>query len=196
MSNHIKVVCRQVLLRSVCCSARNAETLHARGVVVSLLRFRPPNALEMREGGEPIVQIDDDQTTVQLKGQEALKGADSQGFTFDRVFEMNTKQEEVFEYGVRGIVDGEATHAVVVRPSECALTRAVRRYQRLQWNRVCLWTDRFGTSSCLPTRWDPRSHALTGENVHHDGVSHQRPDGAKHGLTFVPDREPTSMIHT
>lgn len=42
-----------------------------------------------------------------MKGQESMKGPDSQGFTFDRAFQMDTKQEEVFEYGVRGIVDGE-----------------------------------------------------------------------------------------
>ncbi|GAA95055.1 uncharacterized protein L969DRAFT_104727 [Mixia osmundae IAM 14324] len=78
MSNNIKVVCR----------------------------FRPPNALELREaGGEPIVSIDPEGTTVKLKSQDALRGPDANGFTFDRAFEMDTKQEEVFEYGVRGIVD-------------------------------------------------------------------------------------------
>ncbi|GAA5965702.1 hypothetical protein JCM21900_001566 [Sporobolomyces salmonicolor] len=69
-------------------------------------RFRPPNALELREtGGESIVQIDEDGTTVKLKGQDSMKGPDAAGFTFDRVFQMDTKQEEVFEYGVKGIVD-------------------------------------------------------------------------------------------
>ncbi|GAA5832586.1 hypothetical protein JCM3766R1_004253 [Sporobolomyces carnicolor] len=69
-------------------------------------RFRPPNALELREtGGESIVQIDEEGTNVKLRSQEAMKGPDATGFTFDRVFQMDTKQEEVFEYGVRGIVD-------------------------------------------------------------------------------------------
>ncbi|GAA5910435.1 uncharacterized protein JCM6883_003008 [Sporobolomyces salmoneus] len=78
MSNNIKVVCR----------------------------FRPPNALELREtGGESIVQIDTEGTNVKLRSQEGMKGPDAQGFTFDRVFQMDTRQEEVFEYGVRGIVD-------------------------------------------------------------------------------------------
>ncbi|KAK4057209.1 hypothetical protein OIO90_001704 [Microbotryomycetes sp. JL221] len=78
MSNNIKVVCR----------------------------FRPPNALELREtGGESIVQIDPDGTNVKLKSQELMKGPDAQGFTYDRVFQMDTKQVEVFEFGIKGIVD-------------------------------------------------------------------------------------------
>ncbi|GAA5981651.1 hypothetical protein JCM11641_003933 [Rhodosporidiobolus odoratus] len=69
-------------------------------------RFRPPNAREVAEGGgESIVRIDDEGTNVKLSGQEGMKGPDAQGFTFDRVFQMETKQEEVFEYGVKGIVD-------------------------------------------------------------------------------------------
>ncbi|GAA6008802.1 hypothetical protein JCM10207_001729 [Rhodosporidiobolus poonsookiae] len=69
-------------------------------------RFRPPNQLELREsGGESIVQIDEEGTTVKLRMQEGMKGADANGFAFDRVFQMQTRQEEVFEYGVRGIVD-------------------------------------------------------------------------------------------
>ena len=71
-------------------------------------RFRPPNALELREtGGETIVNISDDQATVKMLGEAGLKGGEAQGFTFDRAFNLETKQEEVFEYGVRGIVDGE-----------------------------------------------------------------------------------------
>ncbi|KAL8280862.1 hypothetical protein RQP46_006866 [Phenoliferia psychrophenolica] len=78
MSNNIKVVCR----------------------------FRPPNALELREtGGESIVQIDEAGTTVKMKGQESMKGPDAQGFTFDRAFQMDTKQAEVYTYGISGIVD-------------------------------------------------------------------------------------------
>ncbi|BGP55956.1 hypothetical protein JCM8202_005098 [Rhodotorula sphaerocarpa] len=68
-------------------------------------RFRPPNALELREsGGESIVQIDEDGTNVKLRSQEAMKGPEAHGFTFDRVFQMETKQQEVFEFGVKDIV--------------------------------------------------------------------------------------------
>lgn len=35
-----------------------------------------------------------------------MKGAEAGGFTFDRVFGMDTRQVAVFEYGVKGIVDG------------------------------------------------------------------------------------------
>lgn len=69
-------------------------------------RFRPPNALELKEAGnEPIVIINDEGNSVKLKSQEGMKGPDAAGFTFDRVFPMDTKQVEVFEYGVKGIVE-------------------------------------------------------------------------------------------
>ncbi|GAA5837885.1 hypothetical protein JCM11251_004689 [Rhodosporidiobolus azoricus] len=69
-------------------------------------RFRPPNKLELAQaGGQSIVNIDEEGTTVKLSSQEGMKGPDAQGFTFDRVFQMETKQEEVFEYGIKGIVD-------------------------------------------------------------------------------------------
>ncbi|KAG0145426.1 hypothetical protein CROQUDRAFT_658744 [Cronartium quercuum f. sp. fusiforme G11] len=69
-------------------------------------RFRPPNALELKEAGnEPIVIINDEGNSVKLKSQEGMKGPDAAGFTFDRVFPMGTRQVEVFEYGVKGIVE-------------------------------------------------------------------------------------------
>ncbi|GJN91019.1 hypothetical protein Rhopal_004033-T1 [Rhodotorula paludigena] len=80
-------------------------------------RFRPPNALELREtGGESIVQIDEEGTNVKLRTQEGMKGPDAQGFTFDRVFQMDTKQEEVFEFGVKGIVDGSGKSHTMMGP--------------------------------------------------------------------------------
>ncbi|SCV69779.1 BQ2448_1173 [Microbotryum intermedium] len=88
MSNNIKVVCRRAL---------------GSGATRLVVSFRPPNALELREtGGESIVAIDEEGTNVKIKG---LTGADAQGFTFDRAFQMDTKQVEVFEYGVKSIVD-------------------------------------------------------------------------------------------
>ncbi|KAL7009238.1 hypothetical protein EMMF5_001436 [Cystobasidiomycetes sp. EMM_F5] len=64
--------------------------------------FRPPNSLELDRGGSIIADIDDTQTNVQLKG--ALADASPGGFNYDRVFGMQSSQEEIFEYGVRGIV--------------------------------------------------------------------------------------------
>ncbi|KZT59011.1 kinesin-domain-containing protein [Calocera cornea HHB12733] len=76
MSNNIKVVCR----------------------------FRPQNSLEIKEGGEVVVGFDDSQATVSLRSTGGLSGPEKDGFTFDRVFPMGTKQHEVFDYGVKGIV--------------------------------------------------------------------------------------------
>ncbi|KAI5475516.1 kinesin family member 5 [Pseudohyphozyma bogoriensis] len=77
---------------------------HGSNNIKVVCRFRPPNALELREtGGESIVSIDEEGTTVKMKGATGLEAAN--GFTFDRAFQMDSRQEEVFEFGVRGIVD-------------------------------------------------------------------------------------------
>ena len=63
--------------------------------------FRPPNAIEQREGGEIVVAFDDNLQTVQLRSAQLASGPEKDGFTFDRVFPMGTKQHEVFDYGVK-----------------------------------------------------------------------------------------------
>jgi kinesin family protein 5 len=45
------------------------------------------------------VAFDENLQNVKLKSAGV---ADKDGFTFDRVFPMETKQHEVFEYGVQG----------------------------------------------------------------------------------------------
>ena len=65
-------------------------------------RFRPPNALELREGGEIVVSFDNNLQTVNLKSAQLSTGPEKDGFTYDRVFPMGTKQNEVFDYGVKG----------------------------------------------------------------------------------------------
>lgn len=67
-------------------------------------RFRPPNAIELREGGEIVVSFDDNLQSVQMKSAQLATGPERDGFTFDRVFPMGTKQQEVFDYGVKDIV--------------------------------------------------------------------------------------------
>ncbi|EJD52984.1 kinesin heavy chain [Auricularia subglabra TFB-10046 SS5] len=67
-------------------------------------RFRPPNSLELREGGDIVVSFDENLKTVQLKNAQLTTGPEKDGFTFDRVFPMGTKQLEIFEYGVKDIV--------------------------------------------------------------------------------------------
>ncbi|KAH9001249.1 kinesin heavy chain [Lactarius akahatsu] len=69
-----------------------------------ICRFRPPNALEIREGSEVIVSFDDNLQTVQLRSAQVSSGPEKDGFTFDRVFPVGTKQDEVFDYGVKEIV--------------------------------------------------------------------------------------------
>lgn len=65
-------------------------------------RFRPQNSIELREGGEIVVAFDDSLRTVKLKSTQLATGPEKDGFTFDRVFSMGTKQHEVFDYGVKG----------------------------------------------------------------------------------------------
>ncbi|KAH8106973.1 kinesin heavy chain [Cristinia sonorae] len=67
-------------------------------------RFRPPNSVEQREGGEIIVSFDDSMRTVQMRSTQTTSGPEKDGFTFDRVFPPGTKQQEVFDYGVKDIV--------------------------------------------------------------------------------------------
>ncbi|KAI9468504.1 MAG: kinesin heavy chain [Benjaminiella poitrasii] len=62
-------------------------------------RFRPQNKLEIKEGGVPIIGVSEDGTGVSIKGK------DTNSFSFDKVFGSNTRQQEVFEYSIKSIVD-------------------------------------------------------------------------------------------
>ncbi|KAJ3516625.1 hypothetical protein NLJ89_g1002 [Agrocybe chaxingu] len=64
-------------------------------------RFRPVNAIEQREGGDIVVSFDDNLQTVGVRSAQTMSGPEKDGFTFDRVFAMGTKQHEVFDYGVK-----------------------------------------------------------------------------------------------
>ena len=71
--------------------------------IVSLQhRFRPPNAIEQREGGDIVVSFDENLQTVNVRSAQLSTGPEKDGFTYDRVFPMGTKQHEIFEYGVKG----------------------------------------------------------------------------------------------
>lgn len=77
------------------------------GNVKVVSRFRPPNALELREGGDIVVEFDgelgaNDHNSVKVKGATSEAG----GFVFDKVFDMQTRQQDVFEYGIKETVDG------------------------------------------------------------------------------------------
>ena len=92
-STNIKVVCRFVFSCRFICTL--SSLLHCYG------SFRPTNALEAREGGEIVVAFDDDLQCVQLRSATLGSGPEKDGFTFDRVFPMQAKQMEVFDYGVK-----------------------------------------------------------------------------------------------
>ncbi|KAF2642735.1 kinesin-domain-containing protein [Massarina eburnea CBS 473.64] len=62
-------------------------------------RFRPQNKIEIASGGEPIVEFKEDDTCT-IQSKEA-----SGSFTFDRVFDMNSRQNDVFDYSIRPTVD-------------------------------------------------------------------------------------------
>ncbi|PHH65319.1 hypothetical protein CDD81_2731 [Ophiocordyceps australis] len=62
-------------------------------------RFRPQNRIELDSGGKPIVTFNsEDSCTVDSK--------EAQGsFTFDRVFDMSCKQQDIFDFSIRSTVD-------------------------------------------------------------------------------------------
>ncbi|EKG15758.1 hypothetical protein MPH_07193 [Macrophomina phaseolina MS6] len=62
-------------------------------------RFRPQNKIEIASGGEPIVSFQSEDTC-SIKSTEA-----SGDFTFDRVFGMDSKQHEIFDFSIRPTVD-------------------------------------------------------------------------------------------
>jgi len=62
-------------------------------------RFRPQNKIEIASGGEPIVEFDSEDTC-RINSNEA-QGA----FTFDRVFNMASRQTDVFDFSIRPTVD-------------------------------------------------------------------------------------------
>ncbi|KAI0850463.1 kinesin-domain-containing protein [Daldinia vernicosa] len=62
-------------------------------------RFRPQNKVELASGGEPIVTFDGPDTCT-------LNSAEAAGsFTFDRVFNMQGRQVDIFDYSIKPTVD-------------------------------------------------------------------------------------------
>ncbi|KAB8075499.1 P-loop containing nucleoside triphosphate hydrolase protein [Aspergillus leporis] len=62
-------------------------------------RFRPQNKVELSSGGEPIVDFENEQSC-------AINSREGTGsFTFDRVFPMDSKQTDIFDFSIRPTVD-------------------------------------------------------------------------------------------
>ncbi|RUP39816.1 hypothetical protein BC936DRAFT_138334 [Jimgerdemannia flammicorona] len=110
-------------------------------------RFRPQNKLEISEGGVPIIDIDEEGTSVALNGQE-FQGPP---FAFDKVFGMDSKQKDIFDYSIKSIVDGlSLIRPFFIRPKiPETFTLIPRRILvsrcrwRLQWHGLRLWSNRF-----------------------------------------------------
>lgn len=68
-------------------------------------RFRPMNRMELAANSEECIEIDSSSTTVRMR-RPTTSGdqPDSDGFTFDRVFASESRQVEIFDFGVKGIV--------------------------------------------------------------------------------------------
>ncbi|KAH8820078.1 kinesin heavy chain [Xylogone sp. PMI_703] len=62
-------------------------------------RFRPQNRVENEQGGLPIVTFDSEDTCT-LDSKEATGS-----FTFDRVFDMSSRQKDVFDFSIKPTVD-------------------------------------------------------------------------------------------
>ncbi|CAG8960750.1 hypothetical protein HYFRA_00002286 [Hymenoscyphus fraxineus] len=62
-------------------------------------RFRPQNRIELEQGGLPIVKFETEDTC-SLDSKEATGS-----FTFDRVFDMSSRQEDVFDFSIKPTVD-------------------------------------------------------------------------------------------
>ncbi|EHL02862.1 putative Kinesin heavy chain [Glarea lozoyensis 74030] len=62
-------------------------------------RFRPQNRTEIESGGLPIVRFESEDTCA-LDSKEATGS-----FTFDRVFDMNSRQKDVFDFSIKPTVD-------------------------------------------------------------------------------------------
>ncbi|KAL1707259.1 putative kinesin-1 [Schizophyllum commune] len=99
-------------------------------------RFRPPNSIEKREGGDICVAFSDDLTTVKMTGNTAQTGPEANGFTFDRVFPMGTQQHEVFDYGVKECgadIDSQELKGIIPRITEQIFQSIVESEAHLEY---------------------------------------------------------------
>ncbi|KAF2149307.1 kinesin-domain-containing protein [Myriangium duriaei CBS 260.36] len=63
-------------------------------------RFRPQNKIELASGGGTVVEFESEDTC-NVQSKEGGSGS----YTFDRVFSMTSRQQDIFDYSIRPTVD-------------------------------------------------------------------------------------------
>ncbi|KAL4808072.1 P-loop containing nucleoside triphosphate hydrolase protein [Aspergillus unguis] len=76
-----------------------ASSSNPSNTIKVVARFRPQNKVELASGGQPIVDFENEETCA-INSKEA-----SGAFTFDRVFPMDSKQTDVFNFSIQPTVD-------------------------------------------------------------------------------------------
>ncbi|OJJ05196.1 hypothetical protein ASPVEDRAFT_836044 [Aspergillus versicolor CBS 583.65] len=76
-----------------------ASSSNPSNTIKVVARFRPQNKVELGSGGLPIVEFENEETCA-VSSKEA-----SGSFTFDRVFPMDSKQTDVFNFSIAPTVD-------------------------------------------------------------------------------------------
>lgn len=67
------------------------------------------NRMETEAKSDKCINISDDHLTAFMKNASSLAGPEKDGFSFDRVFDTDTKQEDIFDFGVKTIVEDVMT---------------------------------------------------------------------------------------
>ena len=93
-----------------------------------MCRFRPQNSRELKEGGEIVVDFPDP-ATVNVLSKE-YPGM----FSFDRIFDWEATQEQVYNHAAKAIIDGESFDVRNRRLTTC------RCHERIQRHDFRLWT--------------------------------------------------------
>ncbi|KAI9782430.1 MAG: Kinesin heavy chain [Peltula sp. TS41687] len=104
----------------------NGGTTGSYNTIKVVARFRPQNRTELERGGQPVVSFQDAETCMvnvreyfpngcyekqqkKMKEKKASKDVDSHEasgtFTFDRVFDMKSRQSDVFNFSIKSTVD-------------------------------------------------------------------------------------------
>ena len=79
------------------------ETTFEAGNVKVCARFRPPNRIEKNKGSKIVIKVSDDHIGVVVKDPE--KRGKGKTFVFDRVFDTDSTQEEVYKYSADPLVE-------------------------------------------------------------------------------------------